>query len=263
MIAVDLDGTLLDDQGELSERNQKALDLAREHGIAVVAVTARPPRAVETVEGLGERLDGALCLNGAIDYDIETGVIGEVRAIPEPLARRVWTELSARIPGATCAIDTGRETVSQSIHFAELDFGDSGWRYVDHAEEVFAQADPIAVFSVCDRDAGAAALRQAAEAVDLTGMAMWSWGSFPLLDFNLAGIDKGRALRDWCERRGIGHGSVFAFGDMPADASMLAWSGSSYAMANAKPEAIAAAMHRTASNNDDGVAEVLERLLTW
>jgi Cof subfamily protein (haloacid dehalogenase superfamily) len=261
VIAVDLDGTLLDADGRLSERNRQALAAARERGIAVVAATARPPRALDVVDGLLDHIDAALCLNGAVDYDTETGSIGGIRAIATDRALLLWQELSARLPGASCAVETGRATIGQTRHFGKLHFAGGGWTFVDGPDDVFALADPITVLSVSDSEAGADALREAASDVDLTGVAMWSWGSFPLLDFNVAGIDKGRALREWCAGRGIGPESVAAFGDMPADVSMLAWAGRSYAMANAQPEAVGAATHRTASNIDDGVAVAVERLL--
>ena len=61
-------------------------------------------------------------------------------------------------------------------------------------------------------------------------------------------------------RRGIAAGAVVAFGDMPNDLSMLAWAGTSYAVANAHPEVLAAVDHVIPANNEDGVAQVIEAL---
>lgn len=55
---------------------------------------------------------------------------------------------------------------------------------------------------------------------------------------------------------------VVAFGDMPNDVEMLRWAGTSYAMGNAHPDVLAAASGRTVANNEDGVAVVIERLVT-
>lgn len=55
---------------------------------------------------------------------------------------------------------------------------------------------------------------------------------------------------------------VVAFGDMPNDVEMLSWAGTSYAMGNAHPDVIAAASGRTVANNEDGVALVIERILS-
>jgi hydroxymethylpyrimidine pyrophosphatase-like HAD family hydrolase len=54
---------------------------------------------------------------------------------------------------------------------------------------------------------------------------------------------------------------VWAFGDMPNDLPMLAWAGTSYAVANAHPDVLGAVTHHTASNDEDGVAVALEGLL--
>ena len=53
---------------------------------------------------------------------------------------------------------------------------------------------------------------------------------------------------------------MVAFGDMPNDLAMLAWAGTSYAMANAHPSVLDLADRRRPSNEDDGVAAVLEEL---
>jgi hydroxymethylpyrimidine pyrophosphatase-like HAD family hydrolase len=69
-------------------------------------------------------------------------------------------------------------------------------------------------------------------------------------------------MRPLCveEDQGVAAREVVAFGDMPNDVPMLTWAGTSYAMANAHPDVLAAVTHTTGRNDDDGVAMVLERL---
>ncbi len=81
-----------------------------------------------------------------------------------------------------------------------------------------------------------------------------------LLEISAAGVSKATALARLCDERGIDRKHVIAFGDMPNDLPMLAWAGHGVAVANAHPEVIAAADEVTASNDDGGVARVLERL---
>src|SRR5947199_193292 len=76
------------------------------------------------------------------------------------------------------------------------------------------------------------------------------------------GVGKASALARLCQARGIDRTDVIAFGDMPNDLPMLAWAGHSVAVANAHPEVIAAADELTASNDESGVALVLERLFS-
>jgi hydroxymethylpyrimidine pyrophosphatase-like HAD family hydrolase len=53
---------------------------------------------------------------------------------------------------------------------------------------------------------------------------------------------------------------VIAFGDMPNDLPLLAWAGTSYAVANAHPAVLAAVDHVIGGNDEDAVAEIIERL---
>jgi len=81
-----------------------------------------------------------------------------------------------------------------------------------------------------------------------------------LVEIAAAGVTKGAALAELCAELGIDRSEVIAFGDMLNDISMLAWAGRGVAVANAHAEVIAVADEVTASNDDDGVALVLERL---
>ena len=75
------------------------------------------------------------------------------------------------------------------------------------------------------------------------------------------GVSKAWGLAKLCELLQIDASEVLAFGDAPNDAEMLAWAGRGVAVGNAEPEALAAASEVTLSNDQDGVAVVLEELL--
>ncbi len=72
--------------------------------------------------------------------------------------------------------------------------------------------------------------------------------------------NKGNALRFIQERYGIPRENCMAFGDYMNDKSMLEACSESYAMANAHPEILAIAKHRTASCDDDGVMKILRQI---
>ncbi|HKW44902.1 MAG TPA: HAD hydrolase family protein, partial [Candidatus Eremiobacteraceae bacterium] len=74
------------------------------------------------------------------------------------------------------------------------------------------------------------------------------------------GMSKHFALERFASARGIDRADVVAIGDGALDAGMLRWAGRGVAMANASPEALAAADEITLSNDEDGVAVVLERI---
>src|SRR6266487_2344055 len=91
--------------------------------------------------------------------------------------------------------------------------------------------------------------------------AVVTWSTRQVVEVSAAGVTKAFALVRVCDRLGVVPAEVIAIGDMPNDLTMFAWAGRGVAVANAGPEVLAAADEVTASNEDDGVALVLERLL--
>ncbi len=86
-----------------------------------------------------------------------------------------------------------------------------------------------------------------------------TWSSLgALVEISAAGVTKASTLALLCEEMGIAQQEVVALGDMPNDLAMLEWAGTSYAMANAHPSVLEVAGRRTVSNDEDGVAVVLE-----
>ena len=79
-----------------------------------------------------------------------------------------------------------------------------------------------------------------------------------LLEFSCPGVNKATGVSVLAARYGVEASDVVAFGDMPNDLEMLAWSGMGVAMANAAPLVQDAADYVTVTNDEDGVAEVLE-----
>jgi hydroxymethylpyrimidine pyrophosphatase-like HAD family hydrolase len=81
-----------------------------------------------------------------------------------------------------------------------------------------------------------------------------------LLEISAQGISKATTLERVCAEHGVAREEVIAFGDMPNDLPMLEWAGYAVAVANGHPDVLAAAAEVTASNDEAGVARVLERL---
>jgi hypothetical protein len=83
-----------------------------------------------------------------------------------------------------------------------------------------------------------------------------------LIEFSAPSANKLSALRRLCDQLDVPLESVVAFGDMPNDVEVLGAVGLGVAVANAHEEARAAAQRYTASNDDDGVARFIDRLLS-
>jgi len=80
-----------------------------------------------------------------------------------------------------------------------------------------------------------------------------------LLEISAAGVSKASGLAAVAAELGVPADEVIAFGDMPNDLPMLSWAGHSVGMANGHPDVLALADEVAPSNDDEGVAQVLER----
>ena len=264
LIATDLDGTLLRDDKTVSPRTVAALAAAEEAGVAVVFVTGRPARWMDVVR---EHVHGhglAICGNGAAVVDLHRDcALVQVRPLPPENALAVVRALRAAAPGVSFAVER-----TASFHH-EPGYPPSAVdpaTVVAPAEKLLApdagqDAQPVlkllAYHERLQPDAFLALARRVA-----AGYAQFTRSSpTALLEISAPGVSKASTLADGCRRRGIPPSAVVAFGDMPNDLEMLAWAGTSYAMANAHPAVLAATDRHTASNEEDGVARVIEELL--
>jgi hydroxymethylpyrimidine pyrophosphatase-like HAD family hydrolase len=128
-------------------------------------------------------------------------------------------------------------------------------------------AEPVVKLLVRHTDLTAPELMEATKDLfeGFAGLATVTYGTSTtiggLLEISGPGITKAFSLERLAEERDVASEEVVAFGDMPNDLPMLAWAGLGVAVANAHPEVLAVADEVTASNDDDGVAMVVERLL--
>lgn len=264
LIATDLDGTLLDDDERISPRNRAALDAARAAGIAVVPVTARQPIGIRSIAA-DAGFDGwALSGGGASAVHLGTGQVLFEASVPVPVQTALAVALRQTLPEVLFAsVRDGGDTFVAQDGYAALA------RPSDHKrdpatmgtfalEQVLAQPSLKLVVRhpVLDNDALIAAIGD----LQLTGFAVTHSGA-PFVEVLADGVGKAWGLSRLCAHWGIAALEVLAFGDAPNDAEMLAWAGHGVAVAGAAAVTLAAADEVTASNNDDGVARVIERTL--
>ncbi len=260
LVATDLDGTLVHSDGTVTDRTRAALVAAEEAGIEVVFVTGRPLRwAADVFDHVGGH-GLAVVSNGALIWDVAAGAARLQRPIAPDATLAVVDRLRTVLP----EIRFGTETVtgwSMEPDYAAHPSDDrSGSAPVRTAPMTELAAEPVLkLLGLCpDRDPDdlvEIAERAVGDLVTVTH------SSFPLLEISALGVTKASTLDLLCRQRGISADEVVALGDMPNDLPMLTWAGTSYAMANGHPLVRAAATHVAPSNDDDGVARVLESLL--
>ncbi|GAA2957549.1 MULTISPECIES: Cof-type HAD-IIB family hydrolase [Streptomycetaceae] len=264
LIATDLDGTLLRDDKTLSDRTIAALAAAEGAGIEVFFVTGRPARWMDVVSDHVHGHGMAICANGAAVADLRAdGRLIEVHPLERAAALDVVRVLREVAPGTSFAVE-----LTTGIHYepAYPPFHMDPGATVALAEKLLHEEVP---------GTGAPVLKVLAHHPELApdaflalaGEAAAHRASFTrssptaLLEISGQGVSKAGTLAACCAERGIAQAEVVAFGDMPNDVEMLEWAGASFAMGNAHPAARAAASGVTLTNNEDGVAVVIERIL--
>ena len=255
LAAIDLDGTLLRSDGTISPRTRAAVRAAVAAGVEVVLVTARGPRTVrELAAELGIHGE-AICSNGAIVLDLDSGRILRMRTIETEVTIELVHGLRDRLPGILFAVE--REALAHEPGFSAWGWAPPAGTRVGDAVELLAQ--PAAKLIL--RHAGREVQAVAAVARELAGDAVSISLSGPwVVEISPAGVNKASALAELCAGLGIGADEVVAFGDHLNDMPMLAWAGRAVAVANAHPDVVELADGMTATNDEDGVALVLEQL---
>jgi len=257
LVATDVDGTLLRSDGSVSDRTRRTLRRVRDLGCEVTLVTARAPQWLRAVVEDLELASGfAVCSNGAIVYDFGLGRPFLHHTLTAAVSARIVTALREAAPGVAFAGER------ESLSFREPEYVPL-WPTPGMDERLDALgfvAEPVSklivqhphlsqeelytlVTRICGEDATAT----------ISGEV--------LVEISAACVTKAYALAALCEEIGIDRAAVVALGDMPNDIPMLEWAGLGIAVANAHPDVIAVADEITASNDADGVAVALERLL--
>jgi Cof subfamily protein (haloacid dehalogenase superfamily) len=261
LIATDLDGTLLCQGGTVSARTAAALASAERAGLQVVFVTGRPPRWMRL---LGAHIGGhgvAICSNGGAVVDVRGERLLESFPLTQDAAGQVVERLRAALPGTAFAFEYPAG-FSREPQYQITMWGDDEPHLVAPAEQLIAGAARASYKILAKHpELGPDEFLSRARAVVGPLAEITRSSPIALLEISAAGVTKASTLARWCAEQGIDRTEVVAFGDMPNDLEMLAWAGESYAVANAHPDVLAAVARHTVSNQDDGVALVIEQLL--
>ena len=262
IIATDLDGTLLRSDGTVSPRTRETLARAEDAGLCIVFVTGRPPRWMESLTEVIGRHGVAICSNGGAVYDVRRKEIQESFPLRAEDALAAVEALRAGLPGVSFAFEYPGGFSREPGYPVQMWDQDRVERIAE-AEEILGAADSHGVFKVLakhpDLDPDEFLRRGRALTGDLAEVTRSA--PIALLELSASGVSKATTLATWCAERGVGPERVAAVGDMPNDLPMLAWAGHAYAVANAHPEVLAATGRAVPSNDQDGVAVLIEELL--
>ena len=263
-IATDLDGTLLRDDKTVSARTRAAVDAAEDAGMLFIVATGRPPRWIPPViDQIGER-GLVVCANGASVYDPARHEMVARTDIDADTALSIIDDVEQAFPAAVVGVEQGFEfaadTSIESSNFGLLESWKlQGMRVGPIRSFVTEGVTKLIVRLPDDTPSGAAAEVQALVG-DRALVTHSTTESF--LELSHPSVHKASTVERLLLGSGIEPHEVVAFGDMPNDLQLIRWAGLGVAVANAHPRVLAEADEVTASNDDDGVALVIERILS-
>lgn len=281
LIAVDLDGTLLTSNGEISERNKQAILAAQKQGIEVIVATGRSFESAIRPFEKAELVCPVICVNGAEVYRADQkqvlsitmskkiieniiAVTSEQEAYLELYTNKgiYAREESDFFELLTTLMKANHPDLSESEIKKRVNqrFQDESFIFVDHFEPIINDQSIKIVKALAfsfDQQRLANINEIFAEEPELI---VTSSGP-DNIEFNHPDAQKGLALKAHAEAMKIDQTQVMAIGDSDNDLSMLSYAGKSVAMANAKESIKAIADQITSSNDQDGVALAIEGIL--
>lgn len=260
LVALDVDGTLVNHRGEMSEAVRAAAQSAAAAGNHLVIATGRSLGATLPVaQELGIERGYCVSSNGGVtvrlDPDLPNGfeVVDKATFDPAPALLAVRKAL----PGALFALETEDGEFLSMNAFQDASFGVTA-REVSFEDMLHTQAVRVVVFST---DTSAEEFGEAVSAIGLHGVT-YSVGWTAWLDIAAQGVTKATALEGVRDRLDITEDATIAIGDGRNDVEMLEWAGCGVAMGQAPDEVKDVANLVTDTVENDGAARVLEQLAT-
>jgi len=270
LIALDIDGTLLDSRGKVSRDNSETIAQAAAGGIEIVLVTGR---RFDFARPITDALacDLHLIVNNGALIKSKDGATHLRHLLPTATARRVLDATEEYRAGTAVVFDRPLEAqvVMERIDYADPLRGPYFRRNAEFLAEVnpltdaLDGTDPIQVMF----SGGCAGMRAAGKRLQgtdftqefTTELTEYPARNFSILDVLQRGVSKGASLADWTRRRGIAREDVMAIGDNWNDRDMLEFAGLAVVMGNSVPELKSLGWPVTLSNDESGVAEAIRR----
>ncbi|MEH7605753.1 Cof-type HAD-IIB family hydrolase [Priestia megaterium] len=233
LIALDMDGTLLNNQQEISTENRQAIAKAQEQGVHVVLSTGRSLLTCREYAQSLQLSSYLITVNGSEIWD-ESGELVERKLIDASSIEKMWnlTQEHKLNFWAVTTDKVWRDEFPEDI--ASQEWLKFGYDIPDEAlrEEVLKQIAGISDFEISN-------------------------SSLTNLEINALGINKAKGIMTVCERLGISMDEVIAMGDSLNDMAMIEAAGCGIAMGNAQEAVKEAADWVTDTNVNNGVAKAI------
>lgn len=262
LIVVDLDGTLLNTQHELTLRTAQAIQAARDKGVQLVLATGKTrPSALSVIARLDLDTPG-IYVQGLVTYGGDGSILNQFTLDPA-VVRRVITYAEDR--GFSLIAYSGANMfVRRRNHDTDLviDYGEPEPQVVGALQNLLHNTPINKVMAVKRGDARAVKALRWQLQTQLDGAARLMQAGVPdMVEVLPRGGSKGAALKALLRDLKIDPQHVMAIGDGENDIEMMQHAGIGVAVGNADQPVRDAADHVVASNDEDGVAEAIERFV--
>ena len=271
ILAVDIDGTLLDSRGRLPPVHKDAMAEAAASGMILALVTGRSFHFTTHVTSELALPLTVIVNNGAVVKNA-AGITLMRQLLPRETARHVLETVKGFDDSVAVVFD---RSDNRQIVFEHMDWTHPNRRgYFEKNKAYIASVSPLA--QAIDEDPiqvmfngsvqpmrRLAAMLRGLPGADRFSVALTEYEprDFSLLDVNCAGCTKGSALARWAASLGVNRGEVMAVGDNLNDLAMLEFAGRPVVMGNAAPELKARGFPATGTNDEGGLAAAIRTVL--
>jgi len=261
LVATDLDGTLVRSDDTVSAYTHEVLDRVRAAGIRIVGATGRGPRLTELTRSDIRAADFLVLAHGGWVFDSADPRPLRSERLPGAVLSRLLADMEAEVGPLTVMVEALEHPGAPLWGTRTPD-----WRYEVTVEErtrtECLSGDVIKAYA-CSPGHHVDDLLAAARRIVPPYVASVTQAGLNVVEICPPHVDKGTGLAVVAEAVGVDPADVLVFGDMPNDLPMFDWAGwHRVAVANAHPTVLAAADEVTLSNDEDGVAVYLDRLLS-
>lgn len=263
LIAIDMDGTLLNDRHEVPEDVKYTLAEAKKQGIKIVLCSGRPIGGIRSyikALNLNQEGDFAIAYNGALVQDTHTNeVVAELSLGHADLVKLYELSMELKTPMHffdTKGVYTPNADISDyTVLEAYLSEIPLGYRQVS---DIPTNISIPKIMFVNHPDKLNRTIEELPKSLNKQYTIVQSAPYF--LEFVHPSASKGNAVKMLAEQLGIKQEETMTIGDNGNDLSMIEYAGCGVAMGNAIPEVKAAADFQTRSNNESGVAYAIRKL---
>lgn len=265
LLALDMDGTLLDSRKQVSPKTQQAIEELAKTGVAVAYCTGRSLPEMRDVRRALPFVRYGSQVSGALTYDFETDTVISAT----PLSTDICLQLirAGALENAMVHMHCVHASVTRQVDIDRMHLVRMA-TYRSMFEEVCTRTDDLEAY-VREHEGQVLKINLYHMDTESRERTRRRIQGLPIkladsertsLESTAQGISKDKGIERICSRLGIGMDQVVAIGDAPNDTDVLRAAGCAVAMGNATPEIKQLADLVVADNDHDGIAEAIERL---